>query len=92
METGTTIRLLELADVNEDPRTATERRDEAESPGDIPLREPALLFHARLRFADRLRGGRTEPSQQSSGFCPSQLQLKAVAEGCNDLNTARLHP
>jgi len=46
METGTTIRLLELADVNEDPLTATERRDEAESPGVIPLREPALLFHA----------------------------------------------
>jgi hypothetical protein len=37
--------LLELADVNEDTRTTRKLRDKSESPGIIPLYEPALLFH-----------------------------------------------
>ena len=45
IETGTPIPLLELADVNEETRTFGKGRDKAESPGIIPLCEPALLLH-----------------------------------------------
>lgn len=45
LEAGTPTSVLELADVNEHVRASRTRRDEAKSPGVMPLGESALVFH-----------------------------------------------